>query len=625
MLSAESSLTKTHRLHGEKKIAEIQWSPDGETLTTVAQDGVVTIWDVANGTRTYRDQIADGDLNSVSHDDAANIVATAAQSQTISIWDHRWNRINAIRVGNPVLQVKWSSHKKRILAAFVKTEGVRVWSFDDDWKNATVIAHEPEATYFDWHPNGNELFACSPAGILSVDIHTAKSKQVASFDKAVAIAFCGNGNVAVALADGKILVFRQSDWSPRFEYSGENIGRAVLRFSNDGRLFACCFSKGRTIVFETSTWSQKALIRSATSFRTRFGVAFSPNGKMLATLADGCRDVQLWQMSSDDSLATIETPLALVMKGGGIKGLAYVGALEVLRKKHQFNWFIGTSAGAIVAILLGAGYKPEELRELLIKKDFCDFFDAPVYRRIPNLLLYKGMHPATTFTNWMDELLAKKLRSPTRVRLSDLPHRVTVYACRRDRDALTFDSLDNDVYAAFAARCSISIPFVFTPQSDQGLRAYDGGLRNNFPVDQLLRAHPNTPFLSLYLGSPTYEPIQSASVLEDLVNIVTGGADHEVIKEHRKRTIIIDPRPVSTLDFGLSESEKDYLLAAGRTAAFEFIGDQSAKLEAERRNNLKESVVAVREQKMRRRRNLRYSVLTAIVISFLIWCTLSRV
>ena len=57
-----------------------------------------------------------------------------------------------------------------------------------------------------------------------------------------------------------------------------------------------------------------------------------------------------------------EAPFPLIMKGGGIKGLAYIGAIEELSRRYNFNWFVGTSAGAITAILLGAGYTPRELR-----------------------------------------------------------------------------------------------------------------------------------------------------------------------------------------------------------------------------------------------------------------------
>src|SRR5262249_13202053 len=107
----------------------------------------------------------------------------------------------------------------------------------------------------------------------------------------------------------------------------------------------------------------------------------------------------------DNTLGVDEPALALVMKGGGIKGLAYVGALEILGKKYKFNWFIGTSAGAITAILLGAGYNHDELVDLLRSKDFRDFFDAKWYQMPLNLFLYKGFHHSNSFTEWMDMLL----------------------------------------------------------------------------------------------------------------------------------------------------------------------------------------------------------------------------
>ena len=64
-------------------------------------------------------------------------------------------------------------------------------------------------------------------------------------------------------------------------------------------------------------------------------------------------------------------PNILVMKGGGVKGIAYVGALEVLEEYvYRFNHFVGTSAGAITGALLAVGYKPGELGSILEKTNF---------------------------------------------------------------------------------------------------------------------------------------------------------------------------------------------------------------------------------------------------------------
>ncbi len=61
----------------------------------------------------------------------------------------------------------------------------------------------------------------------------------------------------------------------------------------------------------------------------------------------------------------------LVFEGGGAKGAAFVGALEVLFDEHGYTYgrLLGTSAGAITAVLLAAGYTPTELYETLIEKD----------------------------------------------------------------------------------------------------------------------------------------------------------------------------------------------------------------------------------------------------------------
>jgi predicted acylesterase/phospholipase RssA len=52
----------------------------------------------------------------------------------------------------------------------------------------------------------------------------------------------------------------------------------------------------------------------------------------------------------------------LVFEGGGAKGMVFVGACaEFFRRGHEFDRLLGTSAGAITAALLAAGYPPDEM------------------------------------------------------------------------------------------------------------------------------------------------------------------------------------------------------------------------------------------------------------------------
>lgn len=268
--------------------------------------------------------------------------------------------------------------------------------------------------------------------------------------------------------------------------------------------------------------------------------------------------------------------LALIMKGGGIKGLAYVGALDLLRDYYDFNWFVGTSAGAITAILLAAGYSVEEMQQILEEKNFKEFFDAPIYMQPVNLLFKQGMHPAKTFTDWIDKLLADKLNKRSRVTLGDIQsqtgNRVTVYASQQRKKSLTFDSTEQpEISAAYAARCSMSIPIIFIPATEQGILAFDGGLQNNFPIRQLTEDHGPIPFVSLYLGSEDFEPLKDQAVWLRVLDIWMSQAEDEYVEEFIEQIVIIDPSPIGFLDFDINKSEKEYLVTCGRIGALKHL------------------------------------------------------
>src|SRR5215212_5277644 len=73
----------------------------------------------------------------------------------------------------------------------------------------------------------------------------------------------------------------------------------------------------------------------------------------------------------------------LVFEGGGAKGIVLVGAYEVFSKAgHTFDRLLGTSAGAITATLLAAGYTAQEMLAALSEREngkpvFAGFLGEP--------------------------------------------------------------------------------------------------------------------------------------------------------------------------------------------------------------------------------------------------------
>jgi len=287
-------------------------------------------------------------------------------------------------------------------------------------------------------------------------------------------------------------------------------------------------------------------------------------------------------------------PRAIVMKGGGVKGLAFAGALVELERYFYFDRHVGASAGAIAAVLLAAGYTPSELVKSLSEKSFRDFMDAPLWRVPVNLILRRGCYPGTHFQDWISGMLAKKITREDEIKMRDLDGAL-IYATRRGPGTVTFDSKGErqDTVASFATRCSMSIPFFFVPQWVDGRRAYDGGLRNNFPLSRFLETHPKTPFIALYLRAQGNDK-NVKWMGADLLDIWLDGEERQVVDQHRKDVVVIDTNPVGTVDFKLTPVEKDFLLKVGRAAALKFLRDrkldrgpddvlvQSADSEAER-------------------------------------------
>ena len=266
-------------------------------------------------------------------------------------------------------------------------------------------------------------------------------------------------------------------------------------------------------------------------------------------------------------------PRALILKGGGIRGLAFAGALDELDRHFSFDTYVGTSAGAIAAVLLASGIRSDRLATILKETDFRDFLDTPPWL-LPWRFLRSGyLHTGNRIQTWLNETLANITERRGKIRLSDLPQRAIVYCAAHPQGTLIFDSRSDfgpDIDAAFAARCSMSIPIYFEPQTHEGHRVYDGGVLHNFPLRDYLQRSPHSQWLALYLDTKGHSARRRFLLLE-LLAILTAQDETSVVDHDRNRIVLIDTSPIGTFDFNLCSLEKQYLIACGRLAALEFL------------------------------------------------------
>src|SRR5690348_16145525 len=104
-----------------------------------------------------------------------------------------------------------------------------------------------------------------------------------------------------------------------------------------------------------------------------------------------------------------------VFEGGGIKAIGIAGAVSVAEQKgFQFHQVAGTSAGSIVASLLAAGYRGEELKNIVMNTPFASsvkktaILEVPIVGPALRLLAKTGLYSGDAMERWIKELMEKK-------------------------------------------------------------------------------------------------------------------------------------------------------------------------------------------------------------------------
>lgn len=308
----------------------------------------------------------------------------------------------------------------------------------------------------------------------------------------------------------------------------------------------------------------------------------------------------------------------LVLEGGGVKGVALVGAVEELvASGYRFERVAGTSAGAItgavIAALTSAGEPLTNLTEIARTLDFAKLNErGPVGRLlgplgriadIVNLIRTGGFHSGDYLRDWLSGVLRDlgvvtfgDLRSDDVS--SGLPagrnygfvavtsdisdHRLTFLPWDYPRYGLDPDEQP----VADAVRASASMPFIFRPARMQTPRGeatlVDGGILSNYPItifDRPDESASRWPTIGVRLSPrqsnrapvhPVRGPVRLAiAIMETAMD----GWDARNIDTPRvqESTIFVDTGQLSALDFDITANTRSQLRVSGRRAAHNWL------------------------------------------------------
>jgi len=292
------------------------------------------------------------------------------------------------------------------------------------------------------------------------------------------------------------------------------------------------------------------------------------------------------------------TPIKnLAFKGGGVLGIAYAGAIQVLEQNNLLQpveKVAGTSAGAITAALVSLNYTAAEITTIVQGTDFASFEDGKNLLRIATKY---GIYKGDALLAWIETQIVNKGFAKTAT-FTDFKNKgckdLYVFSSDLNIKGLRVFSYSEtpNVVVAEAIRASMSIPLFFeawrfTNNNPNDHLYVDGGMLYNFPITYFdTDGTANQETMGLYLDD-----------LHDVAPQVTIGNDHiityvktvfetimnaqvvdfEFDTDEKSRTAIIDNLGISAIDFNLTKDQQNALLQSGIKYTTAYLASRMAR------------------------------------------------
>lgn len=195
----------------------------------------------------------------------------------------------------------------------------------------------------------------------------------------------------------------------------------------------------------------------------------------------------------------IEKPkIALVLSGGGAKGISEIPAMHIIDSLNiPIDYIIGTSMGAIGGAYYSIGYSPHEIKNISDETDWdlifsnqkrrsdLNYFQKYDYDKYQAIFSIDGIKPKPPIAISSGHSSYSYLNKLTRYNdtIYDFDNFVIPFRCNAV-DLLTGkEVIFKNGSLAKSLRCSSSIPSVFNPINDGEKLLIDGGVLNNLATD----------------------------------------------------------------------------------------------------------------------------------------------
>ena len=268
----------------------------------------------------------------------------------------------------------------------------------------------------------------------------------------------------------------------------------------------------------------------------------------------------------------------LVLSGGGVKGLATLGALKCLMDNEIIikpDIICGTSCGSIIGLFIIIGWSPFDIYNLLLSIDFSQLIQ-PDYDNIFEDTCF-GFNTTDPIMHIVIKMLEKK-NIEKKITFKELYDKFKVNliitgSCVNDANPYYFSKdTKPDMQVLKAIRISISVPILFKPYKYDNKIWIDGGCIDNYPI-QLFHDRIND-VIGILLDDYN-EYIDNIDEIDKYIMRIFKCLNKSTIlykyEKYQKNTIHIKCKFDTNINWQITNEQKQYLWNQGIDATTKFI------------------------------------------------------